>query len=60
MIICIVLLAIIGGGYTYGLKKINKTIVNIRIDDFSWVVQVDDVRLEKDIFVLEGFAFELN
>lgn len=58
--ICIGLLIIIWGGYFIGAKKINQRIEDVLEDDFSWIVQVDEVRTEGNKFVLEGFAFKLN
>ena len=58
--ICIGLLIIVWGVYFGGMKKLNQTIEGELADDFSWVVQVDEVRKEGNEFILEGFAFKLN
>ena len=38
----------------------NQQIDEVREDDFSWVAQVDEVKLEDGKFVLDGFAFQLT
>lgn len=59
-IVCVLLLTFIWSGYAYGMKKNRQRIDYVQKDDFSWVVQVDEVRREGSEFVLEGFAFKLN
>ena len=59
-IVCALLLAIIWGGYLYEMKRIDRRIEYVLADDFTWVVQVDEVRTEENEFVMEGFAFKIN
>jgi len=60
LVICIGMLCMIWGGYALGVKKMNQQIDEVREDDFSWVAQVDEVKLEDGKFVLDGFAFQLT
>lgn len=59
-VVCVLLVCLIWGGYFLFMIKLSHRIDLIQEDDFSWVVQVDEVRSEGDEFVLEGFAFKLN
>lgn len=46
--------------YFFTSKAIDCHIDGIEEDDFSWVVQIDKVKVEKGKVVIEGFAFELE
>ncbi len=59
-VICVGLVCLIWGGYFFGIKKIRQQIDEVRADDFSWVVQVDNVSTEKGKLILKGFAFKTN
>ena len=55
--ICVGLLLLIWSGFLFEMRRVNRTIEQVREDDFSWVVQVDKVRREESKIILEGFAF---
>lgn len=59
-VICVVLMCFIWGGYffinTYHIDRM----LDIAVDDFSWVYQVDSVETKDGEVLLKGFAFELD
>lgn len=59
-LICVSLLCVIWGGYLliriYGTDRI----LDVRLDNFSWVYQVDSMKIEEGELVLQGFAFECD
>lgn len=59
-LICVGLLCVIWGGYLFFVKKVNQIIEVVKKDNFSWVVQVDEIENRDGDIVLSGFAFELN
>lgn len=58
--ICVGLLCIIWGGYLLVEERIRHRISEIGMDDFSWVVQVEQIDNEGEDLILSGFAFRLG
>lgn len=59
-VVCAVLVCLIWGGYfvvkTYHVDRM----LEVEVDDFSWVYQVDSVEAKDGEVLLTGFAFELD
>lgn len=60
MMICIGMVCIIWGGFFLIKKYRVDRIFDVLSDDFSWVYQVDSVRMEEENLVIQGFAFEIE
>ena len=59
-VICVGLVCLIWGGYFIVAQKMELQIEKELEDDFSWVVQVDEIEEQGEEVVLSGFAFKIN